>query len=53
MLHESKGAEPEESHTRYGVSSPVSVEVLLKGLMENTITTIQRRLIYKNIKVNK
>ena len=42
MLHKGERSEPEDSNTRASVSSPVSVEVHLNILMEDTITTFNR-----------
>ena len=39
VLHESEGAEPENSHSGNSVSFPVSINVLLECLMEYTIST--------------
>lgn len=47
MLHESEGAEPEDCDTGDGVGSPVTVDILLDGLMEHTVTTINIKLIIK------
>ena len=45
VLHKAEGTEPEDCKARHCHCSPVSVQVLLKGLMENTVTTTQQRFI--------
>jgi hypothetical protein len=49
VLHQAEAGEPEHSETGHGGSSPVSVEVLLDGLMEYTITTIDRERVNHNL----
>ena len=39
VLHEAETGQPEDSHTGYGGCSPVAVQVLLQGLMEDTVAT--------------
>jgi hypothetical protein len=39
MLSETERSNPEETHTRNGISSPVSIQIVLNTLMEDTITT--------------
>jgi hypothetical protein len=41
VLHEAEACEPEDGKAWHCSSSPVAVEVLLNGLVEDTITTIE------------
>ena len=40
MLHKREGTEPEDGHTRASVSSPLSVEVHLDRLVENSVSSL-------------
>jgi hypothetical protein len=44
MLHEAEAAKPEDEESGDGEGAPVSVEVLLDGLMEHTIATKNQSL---------
>lgn len=49
MLHEAEAAKPEDEESGDGEGTPVSVEILLDGLMEYTVATVlQINLEYAN-----